>query len=303
MTAWQPRGVMTALCTPFTSDGADVDEGALRELVEAQVAAGIDGLVPVGSTGEFTSLTIEERRRVVEVVIEAARGRVPVIAHCGANATAPALELARHAEAAGASAVLAVHPFYAPLTLDEILGYYEDLAGALRIPVMAYNIPPFTGTNLTPDFLSRLAREVEGVVAVKDTSGNLAQVYELLHDHASEIEVVNGWDPIAMPVLALGGTGQILGSANLMPRQWVELFALQREARDEEAAELWDRMLPVTRFLLRERIPGSVKAGTTLTGVAVGDPRPPHRPLAPDKVEALRALLERAGARAQPARA
>jgi 4-hydroxy-tetrahydrodipicolinate synthase len=302
-TAWGASGVMTALCTPFTADGARIDEGVLRELVRSQVDAGIDALVPGGSTGEFTSLTHGERKRLVEVVVEAAGGQVPVVAHCGAAATAPALDLARHAEAAGAAAVMAVHPFYAPLSLEEILDYYAELAGALEVPVVAYNIPGFTGTNMTPEFLSRLAREVEGVVAVKDTSGDLSHVYELLHDHSAELDVLNGWDAIAAPVLEMGGLGQIVGSANLMPRQWVRLFALHREGRREEAADLWDRMLPVTRFVLRERFPGTVKAGTALAGVPVGDPRPPYGPLAPDRVVKLRALLERAGALREPAAA
>lgn len=293
------HGVMSAMCTPFDARGASIDESALRGLVDAGIDAGLAGLVPGGSTGEFTSLTRAERERLLEVVVEQSAGRVPVVAHAGATTTAEAVALARHGEAAGAAAILAVHPYYTPLGLGEVRAFYEALAGAVALPIVVYNIPPFTGMSLPPDFLGTLAREVDGVAYVKDTSGDIAQVQDLMGDHGDAIGVLNGWDAIGLPVLALGGTAMILGSAGVMPRQWVELFGHVEGGRLEEARALWARMWPVTRFLLAERVPGSVKAGTALAGVAVGEPRAPYQPLAPGKVDRLRELMATAGALAE----
>ena len=290
------QGVMSAMCTPFSSGGAALDEPVLRDLVDVGIDAGLGGLVPGGSTGEFTSLTRPERERLLEVVVDQAAGRVPVVAHAGATTTAEAVELARHGEAAGAAAILAVHPYYTPLSLGEVRGFYEDVAGAVALPIIVYNIPPFTGMNLPPDFLGILAREVDGVAYVKDTSGDIAQVQALMGDHDDALSVLNGWDAIGLPVLALGATAMILGSAGVMPRQWVELFGHVEAGRMEEARALWGRIWPVTRFLLAERVPGSVKAGSALAGLPVGEPRAPHRPLAPDKVDELRGLMATAGA-------
>ena len=295
------RGVMSAICTPFTADGREVDEGALRALVDGTVDAGVSGLVPGGSSGEFTSLDVEERRRVLEVVVDQSAGRVPVVAHAGSTSTRQALELARHADAAGADVLLAVAPYYAPLSLDEVRRYFSELGGASSLPLVAYNFPACTGLNLEPDFVASLAREVDTLAYVKDTTGDLAQVFRLLDEHSADVTVLNGWDSIALPALRLGDRAQILGSANVMPRRWVELFEAVEAGRMDEAEALWPPLLAVARFVIAEGFVASLKAGAAMAGFPVGEPRAPFDPLSPAKKEELRGLMTEAGALEQAA--
>lgn len=294
--AIERHGVMSAMCTPFTANGAQIDEGALRDLVDGTIEAGVAGLVPGGTSGEFTSLTEEERRRLLEVVAEQGGGRVPVVAHVGSTSTSQSLDLARHAEQAGADVVLAVHPYYAPLSLDEVRRYFAEVAAATRLPLMVYNFPACTGLNLEAGFVASLAREIDTLDYVKDTTGDLAQVFRLIDEHAGDVTVLNGWDSIALPTLRLGGTAQILGTGNVMPRRWVELFEAVETGRLDEAEALWRTMLPVTRFVIAEGFVASLKAGATLAGFQVGEPRAPFNPLSPEKTDELKRLMAKAGA-------
>jgi 4-hydroxy-tetrahydrodipicolinate synthase len=289
------RGVLSAMCTPFASDGR-VDEVALRELTEGTIQAGVHGLVPCGSTGEFVTLSTEERKRVVEVVVEQSRGRVPVVPHVGSTSTATAIELARHAQSVGADAVMAVNPYYEPLALEEVYAYFRDLSDAVDLPIVIYNLPGGTGTNLRPDFLARMAREIGNVKYVKDSSGDLSQVSELLYAYGKDITVFNGWDTITYSGLALGTKGAVWGAANAMPRQCADLFNLVGAGKLVEARALWEKMWPVMQFLVTEGYVASVKAGAKLVGFRVGAPRPPVRPLSATRVEELRRRLIEAGA-------
>src|SRR6516162_2824143 len=297
------RGVLSAMCTPFTADGDHVDEAALRDLSEGTIKAGVHGLIPCGSTGEFVTLSTEERKRVTEVVVDQARGRVPVVPHVGSTSTAVAVDLARHAERAGADAVMAVNPYYEPLSPDELHGYFKDISDAVNIPIMVYNLPGGTGQNLRPDFLARLAREIKNVKYVKDSSGDLSQVSELLYKFGKDITVFNGWDTITFSGLALGSKGSVWGAVNVMPKQCADLFNLIAADNIGEARSLWDTMWPVMQFLVTEGYVASVKAGANLIGFRVGRPRPPIRPLSAEKTKELGDLLVHAGAlkRGEPA--
>jgi 4-hydroxy-tetrahydrodipicolinate synthase len=289
------RGILSAMCTPFGPDGR-IDEPALGELTEGTIRAGVHGLIPCGSTGEFAALTTEERKRVAEVVVEQARGRVPVVPHVGSTSSATAVELARHAQSVGADGVMAVNPYYEPLAPEEVFGYFQSLSDAVDLPIMIYNLPSGTGTNLKPDLLARMGREIKNVKYVKDSSGDLSQVSELLYLHGSEITTFNGWDTITFSGLAIGTKGAVWGAANLMPAQCAELYNLVEAGRLPEARTLWERMWPVMHFLVTEGYVASVKAGAELIGFRVGSPRPPVRPLPAAKVEALKRRLNEAGA-------
>lgn len=290
------RGILSAMCTPFTADGSRVDEDGLRDLVEGTIKAGVHGLIPCGSTGEFVALTTEERKRVTEIVAEQARGRVSVAPHVGSTSTAVAVDLARHAERAGADGVMAVNPYYEPMSLDEVYGYFKSLSDAVTIPIMVYNLPVATGMNLRPEFLARMAREIKNVKYVKDSSGDLSQVSELLYRYRQDVTVFNGWDTITFSGLALGSKGSVWGAANVMPGQCAELFNLIEAGRLADARALWERMWPVMQFLVTEGYVASVKAGATLIGFRVGGPRPPIRALSPQKTGELKSLLIKAGA-------
>lgn len=290
------RGILSALATPFTADGAEINEDGLRELVDGSIEAGIHGLIPCGSTGEFFVLTRDERKRVAEIVMDQTRGRVPVVPHTGSCSTAEAIELSRHAENIGADGVMVVQPYYEAPSLDEIVGYYKDISDAISIPIMVYNNPAGTGVNPGAEFMGRIAREVPNVKYIKDSSGDLSQVSELLFKYGNEVTILNGWDTITYSGLALGTKGSVWGAANVMPRQCARLFNLVDAGELLEARALWDKMWPVNQFLVTEGYAASVKAGANLIGFHVGDPRPPYRPLSPAKKEELRQLLVNAGA-------
>jgi 4-hydroxy-tetrahydrodipicolinate synthase len=296
------RGILSALSTPFDAQSR-VDEGALRELVEGQIAEGIHGFIPCGSTGEFPALSTEERKRVTEVVLETVNGRAPVAAHTGSTSTAVAIDLSKHAKAAGADAVMVVQPYYEPLTLDEIYGYFQEIGAAADLPIMVYNIPSCTGMNLPVDFMARMAREIPQVQYVKDSSGDLSQVEQMLYQHSDVMTSFNGWDTVTFSGLSLGAKGSVWGAANCMPKQCADLFNLTEAGRLQEARELWEKMYPVQQFLVTEGYIASVKAGANLIGFRVGEPRRPFRALSPQKVEEMRGLLEAAGALRTPVHA
>ena len=208
-------GVLIALATPFTADGS-IDEPAMRALVDRMIDAGVHGVVACGSTGEFSALTLDERRLVVETVIDQTAHRVPVIAQTGAGSTAEAIRLSRHAQSAGADVVMPVAPYYEPLTLNETLTYLRTVAASVDIPVMLYNLPAATGVDLTPDTVGALAREVENIRYVKNTTEDMAQSLQLIHDHGDVVCTFVGWDALILAALVEGGAGVMAGTGNVV---------------------------------------------------------------------------------------
>ena len=217
------KGVYSAVATPFTAD-QEVDETGLRSLVDRTVDAGIHGLVPCGSTGEFSTLSRSERERVVEVVIEQTAGRVPVVPQTGACSTREAVDLSRHAEKAGAEAIMVVAPYYEPFSTAELKRYYADVAGSVSIPVMAYNLPAATGVNLTPQILGDIINDVPNVKYVKDTSGDFTAAAQLIHEYGEAVSVFVGWDTLFLAALLEGAAGSVIGAANVVPGQLVAVY-------------------------------------------------------------------------------
>src|SRR3954451_10287706 len=244
------EGIFSAMVTPFTPDGADVDEAALRALVDRMAEAGIQGLVPCGSTGEVTSLSPDERRRVTEIVIDQADGQLQVVPHVGSLITREAVGLARHAEAAGASAVLAITPYYEPIGEDEVIAYYAAIADAVAIPICVYNIPAATGVDLGVDFLVRLAREVPAVGFVKDSTGDFSQVQRLAMDHPDEIKVLTGADNHVLPALLHGAHGVIVGAPNLVAAELGRIWAALSRGDHAAAWEEWRAIYPLMQLLV-----------------------------------------------------
>jgi 4-hydroxy-tetrahydrodipicolinate synthase len=282
-------GVLTALVTPFGPDGS-VDTTALRTVVDRSVDGGVHGVVACGSTGEFAALTGDERRLVVETVIDQTAGRVPVVAQTGALTAREAIDHSRHAQQAGASALMLVTPFYEALTMDETLRYLRTVADAVEIPIMLYNLPGATGVNLDPDTVGALAREVENIQYVKDTSADMAQVGKLVHYHGDVISTIVGWDGLALASLADGAAGVMCGSANLVPR---ELVAVQRAVAEndlERARMEWERVYPLLDALLSTAFIPGIKAVLNGLGVGVGEVREPLSPVSPELARTLTAL-------------
>ena len=271
-------GAMTALVTPFRD--REVDTRALEALVEAQIAGGIDALVPCGSTGEAATLTHEEHLAVVRAVVRAARGRLPVIAGTGSNSTAEAIRLTRGAEEAGADAALLISPYYNKPTQDGIYRHYAAVADTTGLPLILYNIPGRTGSNITPDTIARLAR-LPNIAGVKEASGNLAQVLEIIDESGADFGIYSGDDILTLPIMAAGGHGVIAVGANLMPRAYVELTDALLAGDLERARMQNHRLLPLMMALTLEVNPIPVKTALAMMGQCADEFRLPLTPMSP----------------------
>jgi 4-hydroxy-tetrahydrodipicolinate synthase len=270
------RGVFTALVTPFRN--GSVDEVALKKHVEEQIAAGVDGVVPCGSTGEAATLSHDEHKRVVRLVVEHVAKRVLVIAGAGSNATAEAIELTAAAKAAGADGALLISPYYNKPTQDGVVAHYAAIAKATRFPLVAYNIPGRTGSNLLPDTIARIA-EIEHVVGVKESCGDLHQISQVIARVPSDFAVLAGDDWATLPQLAIGGAGVISTCSNLVPREMVELARAFARGDLGRARELHYRLLPLCDALFSETNPIPIKAALALRGLIEDELRLPLLPM------------------------
>ena len=290
----QLSGVLTALATPFTADGL-IDEPRLRRLVDRSIDGGVDGVVACGSTGEFAALSTDERRLVVETVVGQTAGRVPVVAQTGATNTAEAIRLSRHAQECGADVLMLIAPYYEPLSLPETTGYFRAVAEAVELPVMLYNYPSATGVNLDPETVGKLAREVENIRYIKDSSGDMGQATQLIHRHREHITTIIGADNLILAALTEGATAVMAGTANLVPR---EIVAVQRAvaAGDFAAARAeWNRIYPLIDAILSAPYVPAVKAALEVLGLPIGSPRRPTADLAPEfltRIEELASELQ-----------
>jgi 4-hydroxy-tetrahydrodipicolinate synthase len=273
-------GVLTALVTPFDSQGA-IDEAALRRVVDRNIDGGVHGVVACGSTGEFTTLSGGERRLVVETVIDQAAGRVPVVAQTGAQSTTEAIELSQHAEKAGASALMVVAPYYEPLSMDETELYLRTVADSVTTPVMLYNLPVATGVNMTPEFVGSLARQVENIQYVKDATGDLAQAGKLIHHYGDVVSTFVGWDPLLLAALSEGAGGVMAGTANVFAAQLVSIHTAIAERDLDRARSEWEQLYPLMDAIMSAPFVPAVKAALNAIGFTVGDPRRPVLPLDP----------------------
>jgi 4-hydroxy-tetrahydrodipicolinate synthase len=286
------EGVSTALITPFR-DGA-VDENALRELVEQQIAAGIDGLVPCGSTGESATMSHSEHRRVVEIVVSAVRGRVPVLAGTGSNNTREAIELTLHAKEAGADGALLISPYYNKPTQEGIVAHFAEIARVTDFPLVPYNIPGRTASNLSPETIARLA-EIEQIVGIKEASGDLDQVSEVVARCPDDFSVLAGDDALTLPILAVGGKGVISVATNVAPAFLIELVAAFGSGDLRRAREIHQRLLPLFRVLFCETNPIPVKAAMAELGRCSDEIRLPLTEITRPNRERLKLVLKELG--------
>ena len=285
-------GSIPALVTPFAA--GRVEEALFRDFVAWQMAEGSDGLVPCGTTGEAATLSIDEHRRVVEIAVEVARGRVPVIAGCGSNDTADAVELTRIAKQAGADAALHVPPYYNRPNQDGVYAHLSAVADE-GLPVILYNVPSRTITDIAVETMAKLSR-LPNVVGVKDATGNLARVSAQRHACGEQFVQLSGNDDMALGFNAMGGRGCISVSANVAPKLCAQFQEAMREGRWDEALELQDRLYPLHAALFSDASPGPVKYA--LSRVKNGFPAelrsPMTEPSAASKA-AVDAALEHAG--------
>jgi len=256
-------GAIVAIVTPFRN--GKVDEQALRKLIEEQIAAGTDGIAPCGTTGESTTLSHEEHDRVIEITIDAVRKRIPVIAGTGSNSTAEALRLTRHAWEAGADGALLVCPYYNRPTQEGLYQHYRTIAEEVPIPIIIYNIPGRTGTNLLPETLARLA-EIKNIVGVKEASGSLKQMSDVIQLCGLDFDVISGDDIFTLPLLAIGGKGVISVISNVVPADMAEMVDVFAAGDLEKARALHYRMAPLIDVLFIETNPIPVKAALAMMG-------------------------------------
>ena len=249
-------GSMTALVTPFR-DG-EFDETAYRELIDWQIASGTDALIPCGTTGESATLSHEEHDRVVEICVEAVGGRVPVIAGAGSNSTAEALRLTRHAKEAGADGALLITPYYNKPTQEGLYRHYSHIAGKVDIPIVMYNVPSRTGTNLLPETVARLA-EIPSIVAVKEATADLYQVSKIVQLCGDRLNVISGDDFTVLPLLAVGGKGVISVVSNVAPADMAALVDSFFAGDMEKARAMHDRLTPLAEAMFFETNPIPVK--------------------------------------------
>lgn len=292
----QLRGILAAVTTPFTADGEAVDEATIKTQVDRLVAAGIHGLVPTGTTGEFMTLSPTEYRRVIELYIQAAAGRVPVVAGVGALATKDAVALATDFQALGADAVMVVPPFYDPLDFPTLQAFLTAVSDAITIPIVFYNVPGATGITLTAEQIAELG-EITNVNYLKDTSGDAVSLADLLASRGEKIKAFNGWDTLTFFGIASGAEASVWGAAGIVPEQAVELWETLAEKGDlVRARELWRPLWALSSFLESVNYVAGIKAALELTGNSAGPARLPIQPLPADKRAELADLLRQAGA-------
>jgi 4-hydroxy-tetrahydrodipicolinate synthase len=294
MTDSRLSGCGTALATPFTR-GGEIDERALRGFVDWQIDEGIDFVVPCGSTGEAATMTPAEQRRVVEITVAQVRGRVPVVAGAGSNDTRKAIETSRVMKEAGATHLLHVSPAYNKPPQRGIVAHFLAIAEAVDLPIVVYNVPGRTGSNVEAATTLELAKHPR-IASVKEASGNLAQVTDILAGKPKGFTVLSGDDEITLPILALGGDGLISVVSNVVPKLMTELVRKGREGKLDEARALHMRLLPWMRAAFLESNPLPVKAALAMMGRMENVLRLPLVPMAESKADAVRAALKSAGA-------
>jgi len=259
------RGCGTALVTPFRRDFS-LDEAALRYLVKRQLKAGVDFLIPCGTTGESPSLTHAEKRRVVEITLEECSGRVPVVAGAGGYNTAEVIESAREYESLGANGILSVTPYYNKPSQEGLYQHFKAIAASVSIPVILYNVPGRTGVNLEPATVARLA-QISNIVGIKEASANISQMSAVLQSVPREFAVLSGDDAITLPLAALGGVGVISVVSNEIPTEMTSLVRHAIDGNLARARELHRQYLPLMEINFVESNPGPVKAAMAMMGL------------------------------------
>ncbi len=292
-TDWM-RGCATALVTPFTTDGA-IDDEALTRLIEYQLAGGVKLLVPCGTTGESATMTEEEDQHVIKRAIELARDRARVIAGTGSNSTASAVENSKIAKDLGADAVLVVAPYYNKPTQQGLYAHFRAVAEAVDLPIVIYNVPGRTSCNISAATTLRLARDFPNIVAVKEASGNLSQIMEILRDRPDGFRILSGDDALTFPMMALGADGLISVAANEAPELMARMVELALAEKWTEARELHYRLLPLMEVNFIESSPGPVKAALAMMNLIGENFRLPLVPIEEKSRVRLREVISELG--------
>lgn len=286
-------GSLVALVTPFKK--GKIDEQGLADLIEWQIRSGTHGIVPCGTTGEAATLSHEEHTQVVKLVVEMVKKRVPVIAGTGSNCTAEAIRLTREAQEVGADGALMISPYYNRPTQEGIYQHYKAVAQAVPgFPIIFYNIPARTGSNIEPSTMARLA-EIENIVGVKEAAGSIDQVLNIFSTCGDRLAVLSGEDSLTFSMMSLGGKGVISTAANVVPREMADLANACLAKQWDKAAQLQLRLIPLIRALFIETNPIPVKTALALMGRCELELRLPLVPMAEGNQAKLRSVLHEYG--------
>src|SRR6266851_10283908 len=289
----QFTGCGTALVTPFQPDFS-LDEAALRKLVQRQIRGGVDFLVPCGTTGENPTLTRREHLRVVEIALQEAAGKIPILAGAGGYNTQEVMDLARELGSLGANGLLSVTPYYNKPTQEGLYQHYRAIARSTRLPIVLYNVPGRCGTNLEPSTVKRLA-EIDNIVGIKEASGNISQMAALANAVPDAFAILSGDDAIALPLFALGGRGAISVASNEIPAELAQLCRHGLRGEFHEARAIHRKYLPLMEINFAESNPIPVKAAMALMGLLEPVWRLPLVPPKPENLAKIRAELEALG--------
>ena len=282
------RGSHTVLATPFTADGSAIDTHALRRLVDWQIESGSHGLIPLGSTGEFLSVSDDERRQVVETVVETANGRVPVLIGTADEWTDKAVRYSVEAQAMGADGLMIISPYYSSPTEDELFQHFRRISDAVSIPIMVYNNPNTANVDLRPEFVARLGA-LENVRYIKESSGDISRVREI-HRVSDTVSVFAGYHPFES--LAAGAKGYVSVIGNFLPAESAAVCDLMDAGRHDEALRLYNRMIPLLNAIAGDKYVSATKCAMAAVGMPIGNPRPPRLALPEADATRLHKLIE-----------
>ena len=285
------KGTITAIVTPFAEDG-EFDEESMRRLVDFQVENKIEGIVPCGTTGESPTLEHEEHKKVVQTVIDAANGKTKVIAGAGSNSTKHAVELTKLAADLGADATLHVSPYYNKPTQEGLFRHFSEIAKAADIPIVVYNIKGRTAINIETATLARLAKEHSNIAAVKEASGDINQMQDVLNTLPKEFDVLSGDDKMTFPLMKIGGKGVISVASNIIPAEVRELTEYALKGEMQKAEEMHNKLLPLFEGLFVETNPIPIKAALAMKGMIKESYRLPMCEMQAENKEKLKKLLE-----------
>ncbi len=286
------NGIATAIITPFNDEGVNFAE--FEKMLERQIKGGADAVVVLGTTGEPSTMTSDEKTALLKFAVKIADGRLKIIAGTGCNDTKKAVAQSVHAQHIGVDGIIAVTPYYNRCTQNGILQYYREICEAVTIPVIAYNVPPRTAVNILPETAEKLA-DIPNIAGIKEASGNMAQVCETMRRIRGKTDLYSGDDFLNLPILAIGGAGLISVTSNIAPELLKKLYTLVKQNSLEEANAVQDLLLPLEEACFTEVNPIPVKAACNILGYSAGVPRPPLTELEENNKNILRRAMANAG--------
>ncbi|TDJ48326.1 MAG: 4-hydroxy-tetrahydrodipicolinate synthase [Nitrospina sp.] len=285
------EGSFVAIVTPLKN--GKVDEAGLRDLLEFQIAGGTNGIVPCGTTGESATLDNEEHHQVISIAVEVCKGKIPVLAGTGSNSTREAIELTQHAQQAGADGSLLITPYYNKPSQEGLYEHFKAVAKETDLPIFLYNVPSRTSVNMLPPTVARLARDVKNIVGIKEASGSLIQISEVIDQCGDDFTVLSGDDPLLWPILAIGGKGVISVSANVVPDKVAALCAKAADHKIDEARALHYELMDLNNAMFIETNPVPVKTALALMGKISDELRPPLSHLTDEHLQELKSVLKK----------